>query len=131
MNPNPKITIDSVLPNDPAFTDGNHLLTLYFELRDTDKNYRLYHSDGTKIQTEPHHLRDKEDLITFSHGGLSWSITDFKVFLGDDALWHAKGCWAANHGKSKDGDADDEETGTFQAQAGGHPVPEVSSSASA
>lgn len=129
MSTNPQIIIYAAPPNEPDFTDGEDLLSLFFRLRDTGNGYRLHQSDGTKIKTEPHHLGDTSSF-TFEYNELSWSITDFKIWEDPNGIF-AKGNWSATPiPVDDDGDIDDAETGTFQAQAGGHPV-EVGTSASA
>ena len=131
MNTNPQITIFAVHPSKPEFTDGEDLINLYFRIRDTGNGYRLHLSDNSKIQTEPHHLESGVPF-TFRYDGLFWSITDFFVGPGPDGMLVASGHWSADP-ESQGGDGEgggDVESGTFQAQAGGHPV-EVGAKASA
>jgi len=121
MSTNPQLAIYEFHP--PDMTDGNDLISLFFRLRDTGNGYRLHLSDGTKIKTDPHHIQIGVPF-TFQYDGLFWTLTLVKVWTDSDGTEKASGSWSAGGGnKGGHGEGEgDPESGTFQAQAGGHPI---------
>lgn len=133
MNPNPKLVIKHVKPMESNWTEGNDLLSKYFQLRDTGNGYRLHVSDDEKIKTDPHHIEIGVPFH-FELDGLFWTVTLDKVLRDPEGFEIAEGGWSAvpfgEGGEGKGEGGGDVESGTFQAQSGGHPI-EVGAKASA
>ena len=130
MNTHPQLIIKRIDPAQPRFTEGNDLKTLFFQLRDTGKGYRLHLPNGDKIHTDPHHVQIGVPFtFQLSDDGPVWTLT----LEPDSEGLKATGTWSVSgkgQGGTRHGEGGgDVESGTFQAQAG-TPV-EVGATASA
>jgi hypothetical protein len=103
--------------------EGERLRDCYFEEIDSSKEFNFYDREGQPIQTDPSPIRSS-DKFEFQYEELQWKVHKFTI---SEEHLHAHGHWKAKAGDS----SDDPESGTFQAQSGGHVSSEVGVGASA